>query len=250
MNFPNQTPDSEPAKPWLKPVLLDVKVSADRRITVFGRGLETEWSGNLHITGPIADPAIEGTATLVRGDLDLAGRRFAFDTGTIDLDGPIRLARIDISAERAATDVTASVHITGTPVEPKFTLESTPALPQDEVLARVLFGRSAAELSGFEAAQLAAGLAQLAGGQAGFDPVGLVRKATGLDRVSFGAEDGIATVSAGKYIAEDVYLQVGAGGTGGVGAEVEWEPQKNLSVTSSADGNGDTKIAIRWKKDY
>ncbi|MFT3725737.1 MAG: translocation/assembly module TamB domain-containing protein [Hyphomonadaceae bacterium] len=250
VNFPNQTAEAETAKPWLKPVLLDVKVSANNRITVFGRGLETEWSGNLHITGPIADPSIEGTATLVRGDLDLAGRRFAFDTGTIDLDGPIRLARIDISAERAATDVTASVHITGTPVEPKFTLESTPALPQDEILARVLFGRSAAELSGFEAAQLAAGLAQLAGGQAGFDPVGLVRKATGLDRVSFGAEDGIATVSAGKYIAEDVYLQVGAGGQGGVGAEVEWEPQKNLSVTSSADGNGDTKIAIRWKKDY
>jgi translocation and assembly module TamB len=231
-------------------VLLDVKVSADRRIVVFGRGLETEWSGILHITGPIADPSIEGTATLVRGDLDLAGRRFAFDTGTIDLDGPIRLARIDIAAERAASDVTASVHITGTPVEPKFTLESTPALPQDEILARVLFGRSAAELSGFEAAQLAAGLAQLAGGQAGFDPVGLVRKATGLDRVSFGAEEGIATVSAGKYIAEDVYLQVGAGGQGGVGAEVEWEPQKNLSVTSSANGAGDTKIAIRWKKDY
>ena len=68
--------------------------------------------------------------------------------------------------------------------------------------------------------------------------------------MSFGAEEGIATVSAGKYIAEDVYLQVGAGGQGGVGAEVEWEPQKNLSVTSSANGAGDTKIAIRWKKDY
>ena len=135
-------------------------------------------------------------------------------------------------------------------IEPKFTLESTPALPQDEVLARVLFGRSAAELTGFEAAQLAAGLAQLAGGNAGFDPVGLVRKATGLDRVSFGAQDGIATVSAGKYIAEDVYVQVGAGGQGGVGAEVEWEPAKEISIISSAQGNGDTKIAVRWKKDY
>jgi len=135
-------------------------------------------------------------------------------------------------------------------VEPKFTLESTPALPQDEVLARVLFGRSIAELSGFEAAQLAAGLAQLAGGQAGFDPIGLVRQATGLDRISFGAEDGVTTVSAGKYIADDVYLQVGTGGSGGVAAEVEWEPTNGLSIISSADGNGDTKISVRWKKDY
>lgn len=253
VNFPNQVGEDESSAattPWLRPLQLDVRVSAPRRIMVFGRGLDTEWGADVRVTGPISDPSLFGTATLVRGDLDLAGRRFGFDTGTITLDGPIRMARIDIAANRTTADITASVRVSGTPVAPKFTLESTPALPQDEVLARVLFGRSVTELSGFEAAQLAAGLAQLAGGQAGFDPIGLVRQATGLDRVSFGAEDGIATVSAGKYIAEDVYLQVGTGGTGGVGAEVEWEPTDGLSIISSADGNGDTKIAVRWKKDY
>lgn len=253
VNFPNQTGEEDVVAekpPWLRPVQLNVKVTAPRRITVFGRGLDTEWGADVRVTGSISDPSVYGTATLERGDLDLAGRRFQFDTGTITLDGPIRMARIDIAANRTTADITASVRVSGTPVEPKFVLESTPALPQDEVLARVLFGRSVTELSGFEAAQLAAGLAQLAGGQAGFDPVGLVRQATGLDRVSFGAEDGLATVSAGKYIAEDVYVQVGAGGTGGVGAEVEWEPTDGLSIISSADGNGDTKIAVRWKKDY
>lgn len=253
VNFPNQietTPEEESDAPWLRPVQLDLKVKADRRIVVFGRGLDTEWAADFRITGAIADPAIEGTATMVRGSLDLGGRRFNFDTGTITLDGPIRLARIYISADRVADDITASVRVSGTPVDPKFTLESTPSLPQDEVLARVLFGRSAAELSGFEAAQLAAGLAQLAGGQAVFDPIGLVREATGLDRISVGAEDGIATVSAGKYIAEDVYLQVGTGGVGGVAAEVEWEPVDGLAIISSASGNGDTKISVRWKKDY
>jgi len=253
VNFPNREDDEAtngPAAAWARPVKLDVRVSGPRRIMVFGRGLDTEWGANLHITGPIADPVFAGTATMERGDLDLAGRRFQFGTGTITLDGPIRMARIDIAATRTTADITASVRITGTPVDPEFKLESSPALPQDEVLSRVLFGRSVTELSGFEAAQLAAGLAQLAGGQAGFDPVGLVRQATGLDRVTFGAEDGIATVSAGKYVAENVYLQVGAGGTGGVGAEVEWEPTDGVSIISSADGNGDTKIAVRWKKDY
>lgn len=251
INFPDQEDDQPVAStPFQRPVQLDLKVVAPRRIVVFGRGLDTEWAADIRVTGPISDPSVNGTATLVRGDLDLAGRRFQFDTGTIELNGPIRTARIDIAAERTADDITASVAVTGTVVEPKFTLTSTPALPQDEILARVLFGRSAAELTGFEAAQLAAGLAQLAGGNAGFDPVGLVRQATGLDRVSFGAQDGIATVSAGKYIAEDVYVQVGAGGTGGVGAEVEWEPAKEISIISSAQGNGDTKIAVRWKKDY
>jgi translocation and assembly module TamB len=251
-NFPNQDDEGEAVSksPFRRPVQLDLKVEAPRRVVVFGRGLDTEWSVDFRVHGTISNPEVLGTATLVRGELDLAGRRFAFDTGSINLDGPIKTARIDISAERTADDIDAKVHVTGTPVEPEFSLESTPSLPQDEILARVLFGRSMAELSAFEAAQLAAGLTQLAGGQAGFDPVGLVRKATGLDRVSVGASGGTATVSAGKYIANDVYLQVGAGGEGGVGAEVEWEPRDNLSVISSAQGNGDTKLAVRWKRDY
>jgi len=253
VNFPNQDEETDangetPA--WRKPIQLDLHVKAPRRVVVFGRGLDTEWSADFRISGPIVNPEVRGTATLIRGDLALAGRRFEFDTGAISLDGPIRTARIDISAERSAQDIDARVHVTGSPADPKFSLESTPALPQDEILARVLFGRSASQLSAFEAAQLAAGLTQLAGGQAGFDPAGLVRKATGLDRVAIGATGGIATVSAGKYVADDVFLQVGAGGEGGVGAEVEWEPRENLSIISSAQGNGDTKIAVRWKRDY
>jgi hypothetical protein len=31
---------------------------------------------------------------------------------------------------------------------------------------------------------------------------------------------------------------------------VEWEPTDEVSIISSADGSGDTKIAVRWKKDY
>jgi translocation and assembly module TamB len=253
INFPNQEDSirsAVPQSPFLRPVQLDLKMNADRRIMVTGRGLDTEWSADLHLRGPIANPEINGTATLIRGDLDLAGRRFTFDTGSITLDGPIRNARLDISAERAAQDIVARVHVTGSPAEPKFELESTPALPQDEILARVLFGRSASQLTAFETAQLAAGLAQLAGGQAGFDPAALIRQATGLDRVAIGASDGVTTVSAGKYIAENVFVQVGSGSKGGIAAEVEWQPRDNLSIVSGAQDNGDTKISVRGKNDY
>ncbi len=249
-NFPNQDDDAPTAREAQRPVRLDLGVKADRRVVVYGRGLDTEWSTDFHVTGPVSDPEVQGSATLVRGDLNLAGRRFAFDTGSINLNGPIRTARVDIAATRTADNIEARVRLTGTPTNPQFVLESTPALPQDEILARVLFGRTAAELTALETAQIAAGLAQLAGGEAAFDPAGLLRQATGLDRIAIGSSGGTTTVSAGKYIADNVYLQVGAGGEGGVGAEVEWEPRKNLSVTSSAQANGDTKLSVRWKRDY
>jgi hypothetical protein len=119
VNFPNQvaedTGETTTSMPWQRPIELDVQVTAPRRIMVFGRGLDTEWGANLRVTGPVSDPSIAGTATLVRGDLDLAGRRFAFDTGTITLNGPIRLARIDIAADRSTADITASVRMLAAP---------------------------------------------------------------------------------------------------------------------------------------
>ncbi|MEZ5936722.1 MAG: translocation/assembly module TamB domain-containing protein [Hyphomonadaceae bacterium] len=249
-NFPIGSNGQSRSRTPQRPVRLDLTVKAPRRIVVFGRGLDTEWGGTVKVTGPVADPIVQGDVRLVRGDVSLAGRRFVFNSGTVTLDGPIRTARFDIVAERNAAEVDAELPLTGTPVDPSFVLESTPSLPQDEILARVLFNRSTSELSGLEAAQLAAALTELAGGQAAFNPADLLRGAAGLDRLSIGAEGDAATVAAGKYIADNVYLELGAGGEGGVGAEVEWEPTDDVSVISSAKGNGDTRIVVRWKKDY
>lgn len=249
VNFPGRE-DVTRVEPPRRPIRLDLKVEAPRRVFVYGRGLDMEWSTDLDVTGSITNPIVDGRATLIRGDLNLAGRRFPFDDGTISLDGPIRSARIDITATGNAASTEARVRLVGTPVDPEFRLESSPALPQDEILSRLIFGRSAAELSALETAQLAAALAQLAGGQAAFDPASVLREATGLDRVTIGAEGDTASIAAGKYIAEDVFLQIGAGGEGGAAAEVEWEPVDSLSVTSSARGNGDTRMTVRWKKDY
>jgi translocation and assembly module TamB len=250
VNFPQREAVETTVRTPARPVRLDLQIGAPRRIVVFGRGLDTEWGADFNVSGAVDNPIIRGEANLVRGSLNLGGRSFDFNTGTIQLNGPIRSARVNITAERDADDIDAQVNVSGSPTNPEFTLTSTPSLPQDEILSRVLFGRSASQLTALEAAQLAAALAQLAGGQAGFDPAGLLRDATGLDRVSIGASGGVAVVSAGKYIADDVYLEVGAGGQGGVGAEVEWEPTDEVSVISSAQGNGDTKIRLRWKKDY
>ncbi len=249
VNFPGRE-DTQTEEAPRRPIRLDLKVAAPRRVFVNGRGLDMEWATDFDVTGSIANPIVDGRATLLRGDLNLGGRRFPFDGGSITLNGPIRSARIDITATGSTSDADARVRLTGTPVDPQFVLESSPSLPQDEILSRLIFGRSAAELSALETAQLAAALAQLAGGQAAFDPSAILRGATGLDRISIGAEGDTASIAAGKYIAEDVFLQLGAGGEGGAAAEVEWEPADNLSVTSEARGNGDTRMTVRWKKDY
>ena len=144
--------------------------------------------------------------------------------------------------------LTATIKVTGTAAEPKIELTSTPSLPQDEILSQVLFGRSASQLSGFEAAQLASAVASLAGG-GGFDVIGNLRELAGLDRLSFGGEASSLTVAGGRYITDDVYLEVIGGGEGGAAVNVEWQVRRNLAVSSKFGGEGDASLSIRWRRE-
>jgi translocation and assembly module TamB len=115
--------------------------------------------------------------------VNFAGKRFVFDDrGTVSLSTNPEQIRLNLTATRDDPALTATIRVTGTAARPEIVLTSTPALPQDEILSQVLFGRSASQLSAFEAAQLAAGVAALAGG-GGFDVIGNLRELAGLDRL-------------------------------------------------------------------
>ena len=94
---------------------------------------------------------------------------------------------LDFTAQTTAADATATLHITGFADAPQFDLSSTPPLPQDEILARLLFGESASQLTVLQVAQIGAALATLSGvGGGGPNPLAKVQKALGLDRLSVG----------------------------------------------------------------
>lgn len=232
-------------------VALDVTLKAPRRIFVRGRGLDVELSLDAKVSGTTARPSLSGTARVVRGEYDFASKRFEFDDrGVVYLATSPQGIRLDLTATREDPALTAVVRIRGTAAKPEITLTSTPVLPNDEVLSQVLFGRSASQLSPLEAAQLASALSALAGG-GGFDVIGNLRSFAGLDRLALGGgnETGV-TVSGGKYLTEDVYLELTGGGRDGPSAQVEWRIGRNLSIISKLAGQGDGKLSVRWRRDY
>lgn len=235
---------------------LDVKLHAPRRVFLRGRGLDLELSLDAHVGGTTNRPDLTGTAHVVRGDYDFAGKRFEFDDrSVVYLSSQPANIRLQLDATRDDPSLTVTVRIRGTAERPEITLVSSPSLPNDEVLAKVLFERSASQLSPVEAAQLASTLSALAGG-GGFDVIGNLRNFAGLDRLAFGGGDqsGV-TVSGGKYLTDDVYLELTGGGREGPSAQVEWRIRKNLSILSrlagqtAGPGTGN-RIAVRWRRDY
>ncbi|MES2862306.1 MAG: translocation/assembly module TamB domain-containing protein, partial [Pseudomonadota bacterium] len=228
---------------------LDIRLrSRGGEVRVAGRGLNVLVNVNARVTGTVAKPNLSGTAGIIRGDYDFAGKRFVFDDqGSVALSTDPARIRLNLSAVREDPALTATIRVTGTAARPEIVLTSTPALPQDEILSQVLFGRSASQLSAFEAAQLAAGVASLAGG-GGFDVIGNLRELAGLDRLSFGGEASALTVAGGRYITDDVYLEIIGGGEGGAAVNVEWQVRRNLAISSKFGGQGDATLSIRWRR--
>ncbi|AQR62507.1 hypothetical protein BZG35_13275 [Brevundimonas sp. LM2] len=228
---------------------LDIALrSQGDNVRVVGRGLNVSLSVNARVRGTVAQPLLGGHARIVRGDYEFAGKRFVFDDrGSIALSTDPAAIRLNLTAVREDPALTATIRVTGTAALPIIELTSTPQLPQDEILSQVLFGRSASQLSPFEAAQLAAGVASLAGG-GGFDVIGNLRELAGLDRLSFGGEASALTVAGGRYITDDVYLEIIGGGEEGATVNVEWQVRRNLAISSEFGGQGNATLSIRWRR--
>jgi translocation and assembly module TamB len=82
--------------------------------------------------------------------------------------------------------------------------------------------------------------------------IGNLRTFAGLDRLAFGGDQASGvTVSGGKYLTDDIYLELTGGGREGASAQVEWRIRKNLSILSRLAGSqAGNRLAIRWRKDY
>lgn len=239
----NQTPTREA-------ISLDLNVQADRRIFVDGPSFESEWSVDAKVGGAPGDPILSGAATLVRGEANVIGQRFDLSEGRIQFAGAPTASELNLRADRTSDGVTTMILLSGEVANPEIALSSDPSLPDDEVLARVLFGRSPSSLSPLQAAQLASAAAQLAGGDA-FSLTGELQDATGLDRLDIGVDDeGQATLSTGKYLADDVYLEIESGATGAPAVALEWTPLNNVEVDAEVDPELGPKVAIQWKRDF
>ncbi len=238
----------------LQPWRLDLAV-AGQNLEVTGLGIDSRWTTQLDIGGTADAPRFTGRADLVRGDYEFAGRNFRLDRGVIRFRGespPDPL--LDIHAEAQVQGLDASVRVRGTGLTPEITFASVPALPQDELLSRILFGTSITNLSAPEAVQLASAVAALQSGSGNLDPINALRRAVGLDRLRIVPAD-VATgqstaLSAGKYITRKLFVEVITDGQGYSATRVEYQMTRWLSLLSSVSTIGRTSANVRVSKDY
>ena len=234
---------------------LDLRLRADNRLFVTGMGLESEWSADLRVQGTTATPTLVGNVDLIRGQLSLAGRRFEVRRGHVSFTGarPPN-PRIDLEAVSDIEGVQVAIDVSGSSTNPQIVFASTPSLPQDEVMARILFGSSATEISALQAVQLAASLNTLRGGGGGLNPLGRLRAAGGFTHIRILGEDettGRGTaVAAGMYLSDDFYVEIITDAKGFTATQIEVSLSRTLSLLSQFSTSNATNVSVRYRKDY
>ncbi len=228
---------------------LNLRINAPNQVFIRGRGLDAELGGALTLQGSTAAIVPSGAFNLIRGRLDILGRRLQVSEALLQLQGAlVPFLRIVASAE--SDGITASVLIEGKATDPLVSFTSDPDLPQEEVLARLLFDRGLETLTAFQAVQLAGAVATLAG-RAGVGVVDNLRRRAGLDNLDLTADGmGSAELTFGKYLAENAYTEVtlDQGGKSSISINLDLAP--HVTVKGQLDSDGQTGIGLFLQRNY
>ncbi len=251
--FKDEINEDEEYEPKISPtskMSLAIDIKADKRIYVTGRGVDIELATNTKVRGTLKKPDVRGTANIVRGNFSLLGKPFDFTSGVVRIEGNPADASANLKADRTSDGVTSTITVSGNVSSPQISFSSSPSLPEDEIISRLLFGRSPTQLSALEAAQLAAAVANMAGDGQGFAPLSDIQTAIGLDRLVISQDaNSNAQLETGKYLSENVYVELRSRATGQSDLAVEWEPVENVEVGTVFGNETGARVSVQWKKE-
>jgi translocation and assembly module TamB len=228
---------------------LDIRISAPNQVFIRGRGLDAELGGSVVLKGATTNITPSGAFNLIRGRLDILGRRLVLSEAQIQMQGAL-VPYIRVVASVDSDGVTSQVVIEGDATDPTVTFTSSPSLPQEEVIARLLFNRGLENISAFQAAQLASAVATLAG-RGGEGVLGSIRSKTGLDNLDVQADaTGNASLTAGKYFSDKTYSEVTVDQSGKSTISLNYDAGRNVTLKAHVASDGATGAGVFLQKDY
>ncbi|WP_413154249.1 translocation/assembly module TamB domain-containing protein [Bartonella sp. cb54] len=229
-------------------VQLNMRITAHNQFFVRGRGLDTELGGRINLTGPVSDVHPVGEFQMIRGRFDILSQRLDFDQGQASFSGNLNPTVYFVTNNNSG-DIRVTVTVSGMIDNLDVHFSSQPNLPQDEVLARLIFNRSLSELSPFQIAQLAAAAADLAGANTSL--LNTLRTKIGLDDLDVIVnEKGNTGLRIGRYIHNNIYLGFEAESDGTTKGTINLDISRHLKAKGAIGNEKNSSVGLFYEKDY
>ncbi len=244
-----QTSVLQTASPY--PLYLDVGLSSEDSVFVEGRGLDSNWQGNVQLTGTVGSPAAKGSLTLKRGEFVFSGKTFTLMHGEISFsDKPSPGAYLKINGELAMSSATILAQMQGPLTSPQLTFQSIPSLPTSSILSLILFDKDISEIGALEALQLAQTIVSLSG-NGGPGVLESIRKKIGVDRLNIVGKDGTDEISVqiGWYLNHGITLSLSQSATSS-DVTVEVDLKNGFIFQAETQNQEEGKFSFNWNKNY
>jgi autotransporter translocation and assembly factor TamB len=238
-----------PKKPY--PMDYDINIATKDPLHITGRGLNSDWKGNIRISGSNTQPVAQGKVNLLKGDVIFAGKKFDLTQGEIMFtDRPNSPAFIKITGNLQLSDMQVQVLIQGPIESPTFTLQSIPYMPTSAILSRVLFNKDIAEINAVQALQLANVIVSMSGAN-GPDLLETIRRSIGVDRLTIIGKDGSDEISLqiGWYLTHGVTVSISQSATSS-DVTVEVDLKHGFIFQAESQNQEEGKFSLKWNKNY
>jgi outer membrane protein assembly factor BamA/autotransporter translocation and assembly factor TamB len=207
---------TEERNPLLERMRFDVNVNTATPIVIDNNLARAEARARVRVVGTPYETGLTGQLTLLEGgEIRLNERRYEIDRGTITFVDDRRIVpSFDLQLSTTANNYDITIEITGTPDDTETMLTSDPALPEPDIMAMLVTGRTLDDMRGeeFEVARDQA-LSYLAGRVGSTLGRGL-EQATGLSEVRIepsviaSETDPSARLTIGQQLTNDLKLVV------------------------------------------
>lgn len=234
------------------PLELDISITSKNGVSVAGKGLRSKWSGNLIVSGTKRSPSIKGALKLDNGTFHFADKTFIVQEGSLNFNDTLENSSLNIGAELILRDIKVKASINGALTSPLVAFASIPSLPLNEIISRILFNRSIGEISPMEMIQIAQIIVDLSEGKSHTGVLGKFKRNIGIDQLTFrnpGEER--AAVKIGKYLFHDTLISFEKNiYNEDQQISVETNLSKEFHIQADFGNNTESKMWLKWKRDY
>jgi autotransporter translocation and assembly factor TamB len=245
---------------------LKISVDIPQKLFIRGYGVASQWKGGIRIEGAINEPQINGTLTLIRGQVEVVGKILPLIEGRINFT-PAR-DEIDpvlhIIAGKMINDVKTMIKIEGPSSRPETAFLSIPVLPQEEVVSLILFGKPLNSVTAAQSLKLATAIASIkASGSRGRSITERIRTDFGLDEIGIQGEDNSEdnnsdltsgySLHVGKQLTDRAYIALKQGLKGETGTDVilRYDLTEHAKAEFEAGtGRHANSGGLSWEKRY
>jgi autotransporter translocation and assembly factor TamB len=234
----------------------DITLEIPRNTWVQGTNTAVEMRGNMRVTKALEQPFIlDGTVETLRGFASFYGKKFTVQEGKVVFPGTEEINPfLDVWVTHTVSGYDVSIKVGGKAKQPVLTLSSVPELPQADIVALLVVGKTTDRLTNSEQNSLGSQAQQLVGGAAANELEKTLGKPLGLDTIELeaGKEIGTGSVSVGRYVTQDIFLSYERklGSEGGNTVGIEYSINRRLKLKGSGSDTGESALDLLWRHDY